>query len=248
MRREKAGKLVVETLGATGQFVKETYKETPIGVLDGNDNLLGEDLRTIWYHSPHYRAMIAYSSHHFEIVDLYRYLPTDVESHYEEPLNNWTGIFMPLPMIDSFLVGSRWFLAGKTSDGRSFDERNLGIGDIGVRIEHDTLSVTYENEIGIRSRFLFQPTEIHIDRCSASAVSIYETLAIDRFTKWSPIQGVYRNHVVFGWNNTDYRLTVKECLPCIDRVDSRILLGAYDSATATSLSLILAPCRPAAGD
>jgi hypothetical protein len=243
IRREKAGRLVVETLGETGRFVKETYKETPVGILDGSDNLNGEDFKAIWYHSPNYRAMIVYGPKRFEIVDLYRYLPTDTEANYEKLLNNWTGTFMPLPMIDSFLFGSRWFLAGTAADGKTFDERNFGIRDVTISIESDDLSVRYANDAGAQSTIRFQPSGITVERKSSSSISIQETIVYDRAGKWSPIQGIYRNHVVFGWNNTDYRLTVKECIPCIDRNEAKIILGAYEGTKSTTLSLMMVPCR-----
>jgi hypothetical protein len=242
LRRQKMGQLIVETLEQTGRFVKETYPQTPVGVLDANIDLNGGESKAIWYHCANYRVQLLYTPHSLEIVDLYRYLPIDTETHLQDPIDIWTGTFMALPMIDSLLFGSRWFLAGQTEDGQTFDERDIAIHNVKAALQGDTLIVSYTNGIGVKSTLTFQPDAIIADRQAETAMGVRELMGYDHQSKWSPLQGVYRNHIVFGWNNVDYRLTTKESLPCIERDQARVILGAFDSSLSSTLTLFMCPC------
>ncbi len=242
LRRRNAGQVIIETLGQTGRYVQEKYPETPAGFLDARINLLGEETRAIWYHSRNYRVQILYGPTRFEIVDIYRYLPMDVESNFCEPVNTWSKTFMALPLVDSFLFGSRWFLSGMKAGGKEFDERDIDIHDVQARMDDESLEVTYRNGAGIASRLIFNPDSIVVLRRSSSPASFTELVTFDPQSRWSPLQGVYRNHVVYGWNNVDYRLTIKESMPTLERDQGRIILASSTSTMENTFSMFFFPC------
>lgn len=242
MRRRDEGQVIIETLEATGRFVQSQYRMTPVGVLNANINLAGGENRAVWYHSTNYRAQVLYSQTGMAIVDLYRYLTVDVEPHYSSPLNLWTGTFMALPMIDSFLFGSRWYLTGRFDDGSEFDERRCDISDVKVEFSDDRLTICYRNGVGVRSEISFLPDCIEFIRRSDKPVSLKEVIGYDPQSRWIPLMGRYRNHLVFGWNNVDYRLTLKECQPRMERDSSRAIAGEFDHCTESVCTAFLNPC------
>jgi len=240
VRRQEHNQLIIETLEKTGQYVQAHYRETPIGVLHAHTDPTG-DTKTIWYHSKSYRCQILYSPTRFEIVDLYRYSSNEMENHFCEPVCTWSSTFMAMPIVDSFLFGSRWFLTG-TRNGQSFDERNLPIHNLAINVHDDILEVSYTNDVGIRSRLSFTHDCIQLERLSDSNVCIREALAFDPQSRWNPIQGIYRNNVVFNWNNYDYRITVKENLPVFERDKSRVLLRTLGDTRECTTTVFLYPC------
>jgi hypothetical protein len=242
MRRQGQGQVVIETLEASGRFAQEHYRKTPVGFLDANINLNGGKTRAAWYHSTNYRAQVLYSDTSMEIVDLYRYLPADTESHFQQPANLWTEIFMPLPMVDSFLFGSRWFLAGKFNDGGEFDERQCGISDVKIEFADDKMTIRYRNGAGVASEINFMPDSIEFNRRSDKPGHLQELISYDPQSRWSPIMGRYHNHLVFGWNNVDYRLTIKETQPWVDRGQARAVAGNFENCTESTCSVFLNPC------
>jgi len=242
IRRRDQGQLVVETMGATGQFVQRHFSETPVGMLDARDNLLSRPTRAIWYHSKNYRAQALYSDRRFEIVDLYRYACGQEEPYYHRPVRTWNAIVTAMPVIDSFLFGSRWVLAGRMADGKPFDEREVPILDVRAEPAGETLVVTYRNGIGISSRISFGPDSIRAERRAESSADFQEILSFDPQLRYNPVQGTYFNNVVFGWDNYDYRIAVKETLPCYQRDQARVLLGTVSGQPEIATTLFMYPC------
>ncbi len=242
IRRQERGELVVETLEKTGQFVQTHYRETPPGVLDAKINLSGLDTKAVWHHSKSYRCQVLYTNNKLEIVDIYRYSSNEMENYYLDPVCTWTSNFMAMPVVDSFLFGSRWYLAGIDKDGNPFDERNIPIHDVKVTLHGQCMELTYRNGAGIRSRITFGPDCIQIDRSADGKSLFQEIMSFDRQSRWNPIEGVYRNQVVFGWNNYDYRITIKEALPVYERDQARMLLRSAADTPECTTTVFMYPC------
>jgi hypothetical protein len=242
MRRRDQGRVVIETLEQSGRYVQEKYKMTPAGFLDANINLNGGKTQAVWYHSANYRTQVLYSDTSMEIVDLYRYLPIDIESHHQSPANLWNEVFMPLPMVDSFLFGSRWYLEGTLSDGRKFDERQIPISDVKVEFHDDLMTIRYKNGVGVQSEIKFMTDCIEFNRQCNKQGSLREIISLDPQSRWTPLQGAYRYHIVFGWNNRDYRLTIKESHPWVDRGQAKVVAGNFENCTESTCTVFLNPC------
>jgi hypothetical protein len=242
IRRRDKGELIVETLEQTGRFAQQAFPETPVGILDANINLNGLETKAIWYHSKFYRAQILYSPNSFEIVDLYRYPANEMETYYQETVGTWTSYFMAQPVIDSFLFGSRWHLAGIADDGRPFDERQCPISDVALSLENELPTVTYRNGAGIHSRLTFGCDCIQVDRWCEGKATFNELISFNPQSRWSPVEGTYRNHIVFGWNNYDYRITIKENLPAYQPGQNRLLLRSAADTRESTMTVFVFPC------
>jgi hypothetical protein len=54
--------------------------------------------------------------------------------------------------------------------------------------------------------------------------------------------GRYHHHLVFGWNNADYRLTIKESQPWVDRQEARAVAGNFENCKESTCTVFLNPC------
>jgi len=127
-------KIVVQTLGESGEWFTDKYKLTPPTAVTINNDLAGSDKKTVWYDSRFYRINFLWENDALRIRDIHLF-NENVPSVYEtKPVTENECKFFTLPFIDGHL----W------SDSNTFAGLRLKamINDKEVLLKGKTISVT----------------------------------------------------------------------------------------------------------
>lgn len=129
-----AGKVVVETMGETGRKFKARHRENVPQTQVALENWSGEDYRSVWYNSKHYRVNVFYKEGNLRIRDIHKFCDDYPETYLRKPCKKWHCSYFTPPVVDSvlFAQGEEAGLAefGGTFDGLSVstpDEKTLVI-------------------------------------------------------------------------------------------------------------------------
>ena len=162
------GKVVVKTLGNTGEWFRDTYKVTPptsVTVLEDNTD---KDLKTVWFNSRFYRANLLWEKGTMRFRDIHLFDESFESDYLTKQGKSSQCFYYTFPVVDGFYWSSLETVAGlrlKTSDGAEVtggtpivDESADGIlrvkwpttspeGLIVMKFSEKTFSVTAEGEI-----------------------------------------------------------------------------------------------------
>lgn len=180
---QKEGKIVVEQLGETGRWYKETYPSTPASAITAHMAFDDEDKNTVWYSSKYYRVNLHVENGNFRIRDLHIF-----SEMLEDPFENQVCIenaatYETLPVIDGNRHSGNGMLAGgyliyeereaPVFDKMKFTETGEGratvtYGDVMVELSEEKIKIigtkpfTLINRIGTKSECL--PIVKHCER------------------------------------------------------------------------------------
>ncbi|XHR28371.1 MAG: hypothetical protein ACFUZC_20930 [Chthoniobacteraceae bacterium] len=122
-RRRAAGELEFETLGETGQWFRQTFKETPpqtIVALQDTMEPPTPERKAIWYTSKYYRANLLIEDGQLFLRDMHVFDERYAERYLECPCDLHAARFDALPVLDGFNWSASW------------EERALGQWKVGT--------------------------------------------------------------------------------------------------------------------
>lgn len=99
-----AGQVIVETLGDTGRWFRQTFTHTPASALVAASDREQNGIQTVWYDCIHYRANLQLHGNRLYFRDIYRFDDTYPERYRTQACKQWQAIYDNLPVID----GRRW--------------------------------------------------------------------------------------------------------------------------------------------
>lgn len=177
---EKENKIVIETLGESGKWFKNTYKSTPASTITAHSAFDDPNKDSVWYCSKNYRINLYGENNHLRIRDLHIF-----DESIEDPFENTVckenyAVYETLPVIDGFLFsGNRiksgvYFTDKEKGNELSYDEMIFkdksdgkcevrfvsSNGDLVFELSENEITITgekdfvIENKIGRKSEFL----------------------------------------------------------------------------------------------
>ena len=122
---QKEGVVAVETLGESGERFKEEYKENPPYTLSAMTDWCGNDYKTTWYNSKHYRADLFKRGDALLFRGINKFDENYEERYLTKPCKEWCARYDNLPVLDTRL----WSKNGKDC----YLKFNKKVDDISIR-------------------------------------------------------------------------------------------------------------------
>ena len=114
----KENQVVVEKLCDTGEWFRNTFRENPVVSMVSNDDYLDNDMKSIWYNCPAYRANLLLEKDCLYFRDINLFDENYQERYLDKACETWNGIQDNLPVVD----GRLWNGSGIRS-GLKFDTK-----------------------------------------------------------------------------------------------------------------------------
>lgn len=97
---QSEGKIIVEPLGSTGRWFKETYKSTPASTITAHNAFDNDKINSVWYSSKKYRINLVETDTELKIRDLHVF-----NENYPDPFENKLCLtkdatYETLPVVD----------------------------------------------------------------------------------------------------------------------------------------------------
>lgn len=108
----KAGKITVETLGASGKWFTDNYKTTPATAVTALQDYKEQGHQSVWYNSRFYRANILWSHDSMRIRDIHLFDERLQSPYLDKPGTSTQCIYKTLPFVDGYMWGKPGQLAG----------------------------------------------------------------------------------------------------------------------------------------
>ena len=109
---QQEDKLVVETLGETGRWFKETYSTTPASTITAHSAYDDPEKKSVWYCSRHYRINLYADQKGLRIRDLHIF-NEDVSDPFEETVcTKNEATYETLPIMDGNIFSGNGIIAG----------------------------------------------------------------------------------------------------------------------------------------
>ena len=99
----RAGKIRVETLGQSGLWFRKNFKTTPATAVTALDDVRGENNKTVWYNSRHYRANLLWERGTFRFRDIHLFDERYKSDYLDNPGSGNQFLFYTLPFVDGFI-------------------------------------------------------------------------------------------------------------------------------------------------
>jgi len=152
----KAGKIAVETLGETGRHFKKSHKENIPQTQVALENWSGENYKSVWYNSKHYRANLFFKEGHLRFRDIHKFCDAYAETYLEKPCMKWHCSYFTPPVVDSVLFAKDGE-TGSMEFGGEFVSLDVATPD------EKTLVVTAGRKDGTRAVVTFEEGRILLD-------------------------------------------------------------------------------------
>ena len=109
---QQEGALVVETLGETGRWFKETYATTPASAITAHSAYDDEDKSSVWYCSKHYRTNLYNDQGKLRIRDLHIFKEDYPDPFEDKVCPNNEATYDALPLVDGNIYSGNQVIAG----------------------------------------------------------------------------------------------------------------------------------------
>ena len=106
-RLRDAGKIRVETLEASGNWFKKTFKTTPATSFTVKRDLPGEDQKTVWFNSRFYRLNLLWEKGSLRIRDIHLFDETFPSVYTKQKATSNECSFFTLPFVDGYLWSNK---------------------------------------------------------------------------------------------------------------------------------------------
>lgn len=166
------GKLTCETLGETGRWYKDTYKETPASTIVATTDWKDEEHQSVWYCNKNYRINLYAEGNKFWIRDIYLFDEKYMERYREDTCVTPYLKFDNLPVVD----GNRFsgngvrcgvYLSDSSTNALTFDDmvyqeigedavvtfKNTQCGDVIFNLTQEGVSITADGEFALTYRY-----------------------------------------------------------------------------------------------
>jgi hypothetical protein len=141
----KEGKVVVETLGQSGEWFKKNFPVTPPTSVCALSDHTDKNLKTVWFNSRFYRANLLWEKGTLRFRDIHQFDESVASDYLTQPGTTESCNYYTLPVVDGF----RWSTGDKVAGLRFRILSDNGLEDIlgGDPIvengEGETLKITW---------------------------------------------------------------------------------------------------------
>ncbi len=211
-RLRDEGKVRVETMGASGEWFKKTYKVTPATTFAVSKDLGESDKKTIWYNSRFYRLNLLWEEGTMRIADIHLFNETIPDKYFKGVTTVNQSFFYTLPVVDGF----QWGKAGKPTGLRLLTLENgevipLKGGDpVFTNVDASTVHISWPCGKGSFEIDLKENT-MNITTKGTPASNWYFELAVSENAK-VPLIGVQANQISYNFDGHAYQLVAKKGL------------------------------------
>jgi hypothetical protein len=219
-RARKEGKLVVETMGATGRRFKATFTSTPTQAQVMLDDPFGKNHppeRTVWYQSKHYRANLHFRGNEFYLRDLHVYNDQFPQPYLTEPVRQHGIEQRLLAVLDGYHWSDAEVHAGR--DGIRALGRFVTIGPDGniTPLTMTGLPVVSEKGTELQTRVLLSQGGglvcIFGERMICFKLQdVPSQLRLGLLFEWAPdrsnIQEISKDHLNYRFRDFDYTVRI----------------------------------------
>lgn len=146
---QEEGKLVVEPLGETGRWFKETYATTPASTITAHSAFDDPNKDSVWYCSRHYRTNLYSDQGKLRIRDLHIFKEEYPDPFEDKVCPNNEATYDALPVVDGNVFSGNKVIAGaypvdaKTGEAiLSTDMRFTQIGENAALVDYGSIRFT----------------------------------------------------------------------------------------------------------
>ena len=172
---QEQGKIVCETMGESGRWFKENYKETPASAITAHCAFDDENKKSVWYCSKNYRINLYKDDEGSRIRDLHIFNENYPDPYEDVVCTSNSAKYDTLPVIDGNLFSGNGVLSGgyitycdssmPVSTEMTFADEGDGVakvtfGELEFTLAPDGLKITskqefiFKNQIGQKSENL----------------------------------------------------------------------------------------------
>lgn len=105
---QRAGKITVQTMEASGRWFKQHYQLTPATAVTALHDYRNQNHKTVWYNNRYYRANLHWSNDTLNIRDIHLFDEKVRSAYIDTPGTSTQCIYETLPFVD----GNKWSAAG----------------------------------------------------------------------------------------------------------------------------------------
>lgn len=202
---QKEGSILVETLGDSGRWFKNTFKETPATTIVADTDWAGADHKTVWYNCKNYRLNLYCEGDHFWIRDLYLFRDGFRELYVDEVCDKEYLIYDNLPLMDGnrfsgngIRAGLYPFLDGKQLCFQSMDYKEVGTDAV----------VTFTGTACGEITFLLCEAGIRITGEGESSFELHALF--DKSAKQLPSLEMHQNSIHLNYRGFPYSIIIEQ--------------------------------------
>ena len=226
------GKIRVETLGASGDWFRKSFKTTPATAVVALDDSAGEAKRSLWYESRFYRVNLCWEGDQWRVRDLHVFNENYAERYLKDVATTTTATYDTLPVVDGFHWSTPDQRAGITAVSGPVENPRpvLTTGDpVVTEPMDDSLLVACALAGGGKLSILCQPDKLALKIEGAPAATPWALDLSWAAGKTTPITGVAEHAVNYRHNGFEYALRCGKC-PVTRSGENRIRIGAVEGA------------------
>lgn len=109
---QEEGKIVVEPLGSTGRWYKQTYELTPASAITAHSAFDDEEKNSVWYCSRHYRINLYVDKGVLRIRDLHIFREDQADPFENTVCTKNEATYEALPIMDGNIFSGNQVIAG----------------------------------------------------------------------------------------------------------------------------------------
>lgn len=210
---QKAGKIRVETLSASGKWFKTNFPLTPVSAVTALHDYQNKGNKTIWFNSRFYRASLLWKGDAFRFRDIHLF-----DEKFASPYLNKAGtstqcIYKTLPVLDGFSWSSAKQLAGLRiiSVNKEGKEVEISCNNITVKeLKNNVLEAAWTGNAGESFRILFFEDRFEV-RCNTKEKNFNWFLELTTASGIkTPFTGISTKKLTAMMDDFAYNITCKK--------------------------------------
>lgn len=216
----KAGKVRVETLGASGTWFREKYPQTPATAVTALKDWKHEGRASVWYNSRFYRVNLYWDRDGFRIRDIHLFNEQYSERYLKQCVTTPACTYDTLPILDGFTWSTKEQIAGIRPKDLQNGDQSVQTGEpVVTEAGPDALRITMPLKDGGTMEILCEPTQLNITMPRTTAWAMAMNWADGKKT---PIIRPEANRIVYRHNGFDYALVFTQGHPAKGSGSTRI--------------------------
>ena len=164
---QKEDKLIVEPLGETGRWYKQTYPVTPASAITAHSAYDDPEKKSIWYCSRYYRVNLYADKNGLRIRDLHLFRENQPDPYEDTVCIRNEAVYESLPVIDGNIHSGNGIIAGAYPNWRSGepiaakdfrftqtgqDSAIVDFGCIRFVLAENTITITADRDFFLKTR------------------------------------------------------------------------------------------------
>jgi Bacterial alpha-L-rhamnosidase 6 hairpin glycosidase domain len=208
--QSRAGHLRVETLGASGDWFRETFDKTPATSVVALTDWRDEGKRSVWYESRFYRINLFWEGTDWRVRDLHLFDEAYAERYLTERVTTNHCTYDTLPVLDGFHWSARegepagMRLVALAPDGarRPLEFGAPTVTELGAEVLLVTMPLTTGGEVTIR----MEPTAVRLEMAGAGVPTDWALELAWSAGKPTSIIDLTEHAIRYRHNGYDYSL------------------------------------------